>query len=308
LLLVLAPRRPERFPVVAEKLRQAGVNFSRRSERPEDVPLPGVLLLDSIGELAGLFERATVVFMGGTLAQRGGHNILEPAFFGKPVIVGPHMENFAAIIEEFSEARAVVKIDGPEALASSLEELLENPHQTAEIGQRAAALARAKRGTADRIAEQILMAADEGVPNPSRPLGARITLGPCLGYGRLAMRRTFRAVSRNPPNEVIQYRRDQHGRGGEVALRAVSGAQTERSRKESAILTRGYGRKSRLDVIVPGGESASVAQTGDEAQIFIRRGVAHVGIGANRYDVGRKMEQQLQPGVFLLDDGFQHFA
>ena len=75
-----------------------------------------------------------------------------------------------------------------------------------------------------------------------------------------------------------------------------------------AILTRGYGRKSRLDVIIPRGESASVAQTGDEAQIFIRRGVAHVGIGANRYEVGRKMEQQLHPGVFLLDDGFQHFG
>ena len=116
---------------LGKKLRQAGVDFVHRSERPEDVPLPGVLLLDSIGELAGLFERTTVVFMGGTLAQRGGHNILEPAFFGKPVIVGPHMENFAAIIEEFSEAGAVVKIDGPEALASSLEALLENPHLVA---------------------------------------------------------------------------------------------------------------------------------------------------------------------------------
>ena len=71
------------------------------------------MLLDSIGELAGLFERATVVFMGGTLPQRGGHNILEPAYFGKPVIVGPHMENFAEIMQEFSAADAVVKIDGP---------------------------------------------------------------------------------------------------------------------------------------------------------------------------------------------------
>src|SRR4030095_10207480 len=94
---------------------------------------PGVLLLDSIGELAGLFERATVVFIGGTLPHRGGHNILEPAYFGKPVIVGPHMENFAAIMEEFSAADAVITIDGPQALAGAVAELLDNPARATEI-------------------------------------------------------------------------------------------------------------------------------------------------------------------------------
>ena len=72
--------------------------------------MPGVLLLDSMGELGALFEHATVVFMGGTLASRGGHNILEPAYFGKPVIAGPHMENFAAIAEEFTSSGALVRI------------------------------------------------------------------------------------------------------------------------------------------------------------------------------------------------------
>jgi 3-deoxy-D-manno-octulosonic-acid transferase len=89
LLLVHAPRRPERFPVVAEKLARAGVPFVKRSRLPETLSLPGVLLLDTIGELAALFERADVVFMGGTLARRGGHNILEPAYFAKPVIGSP---------------------------------------------------------------------------------------------------------------------------------------------------------------------------------------------------------------------------
>ena len=78
--------------------------FTRRTAFAP-LPLPSVLLLDTIGELAALFERAGAVFMGGTLAQRGGHNILEPAYFGKPIIVGPHMENFAAIAEEFHDAR-----------------------------------------------------------------------------------------------------------------------------------------------------------------------------------------------------------
>jgi len=74
-----------------------------------------------------------------------------------------------------------------------------------------------------------------------------------------------------------------------------------------AILTRGYGRKSRLDVIVPRGESAPVEQTGDEAQTYVRQGAAHVGVGADRYEVGRRLERELKPDVFLLDDGFQHF-
>ena len=123
LLLILAPRRPERFDVAAEKLKRRGISFVRRSAlepqggadplvragrpRPAEADQgvgcgPGgpphlfaVLLLDSMGELAALFERATVVFMGGTLASRGGHNILEPAYFAKPVIAGPHMENFS---------------------------------------------------------------------------------------------------------------------------------------------------------------------------------------------------------------------
>ena len=308
LLLVLAPRRPERFSLVAEKLAQAGVNFTLRS-RKETVALPSVLVLDSIGELAGLFERATVVFMGGTLAQRGGHNILEPAYFGKPVIVGPHMENFAAIIEEFSEAAAVVRIDGASALASAVEALLENPERAADIGKRAAALAQGKRGTADRIAEQVLNAADEGLPNPSRPLDARITLGP---LARLWTAGNSANISRSKPRslqtEVISIGGLSMGGAGKSPFVLYLAKKLDEAGRNPAILTRGYGRKSRLDVIVPRGECASVAQTGDEAQMFIRRGVAHVGIGANRYDVGRKMEQQLHPGVFLLDDGFQHFG
>ena len=76
--------------------------------------------------------------------------------------------------------------------------------------------------------------------------------------------------------------------------------------RNPAILTRGYHRKShdRL-VIVPRGETASTELTGDEAQIYVRSGDAHVGIGADRYDTGRRMEETLSPDIFILDDGFQ---
>ena len=100
LLLMLAPRKPERFDLVARKLDEAGMRWVRRSAlslgRSGTRPT-GVMLLDSIGELSGLFSRADVVFMGGTLVDSGGHNILEPAMFGKPIVVGPHMENFRDI-------------------------------------------------------------------------------------------------------------------------------------------------------------------------------------------------------------------
>jgi tetraacyldisaccharide 4'-kinase len=308
LLLIIAPRRPERFPVVAAKLAQAGVSYVIRSQsRSFNVP-PGVLLLDSIGELAGLFERATVVFMGGTLPRRGGHNILEPAYFGKPVIVGPHMENFAEILQEFLAVDAVVKIDGPDALVSAVEALLENPSRAMEIGARARALAMAKRGTADHIVQQILAAADESVPDPPNTLEARLTRGPLAAIWSAGHSLNMsRANSRKLESTVISVGALIMGGAGKSPLVAHLAQKLADAGRNPAILTRGYGRKSRLDVIVPRGGSAPVEQTGDEAQAYVRHAAAHVGIGPDRYQVGYRMQRELKPDIFLLDDGFQHF-
>jgi 3-deoxy-D-manno-octulosonic-acid transferase len=116
LLLILAPRQPARFDVVAQKLARARLRYVRRSEmKPGDnirrVELPGVLLLDTLGELASTYRHANVVFVGGSIAPRGGHNIIEPAAAGAPVIVGPHMHNFAAIAGDFLAARALVQVE-----------------------------------------------------------------------------------------------------------------------------------------------------------------------------------------------------
>jgi 3-deoxy-D-manno-octulosonic-acid transferase len=308
LLLILAPRRPERFPVVAAKLAQAGVSFVRRSDNATGLRLPGVLLLDSIGELAGLFERATIVFMGGTLPQRGGHNILEPTYFGKPVIVGPHMENFADIIKEFSAGEAVVKIDGAGALANAVESLLESPARAVEIGTRARSLAMSKRGTADGVVERILVAADESVPDPPQTLEARITRGPLAAIWTAGHSLNIaRSHSKKLDMAVVSIGGLSMGGAGKSPFVAHLAQRLAEAGRNPAILTRGYGRKSRLNVIVPRGGSAPVDQTGDEAQMFIQRAGAHVGIGADRYEVGQRMERELKPDVFLLDDGFQHF-
>jgi 3-deoxy-D-manno-octulosonic-acid transferase len=308
MLLVLAPRRPERFPVVAEKLTQSGVSFLRRSEGSTDVKLPGVLLLDSIGELAGLFERATVVFMGGTLAHRGGHNILEPAYFGKPVIVGPHMENFAEITAHFVNSGAVVQIDQPEMLGAAVGDLLDNPAGSADIGSWARELVMEQRGVADRMVEQILAAADEAIPDPPHTLEARITRGALAAIWRAGHAANMsRASSRKLERPVISVGALTMGGAGKSPFVAHLAQRLADAGRTPAILTRGYGRKSKVDVIVPRGGSAPVEQTGDEAQTYVRQAAAHVGIGGDRYEIGRRMERELNPDVFLLDDGFQHF-
>ncbi len=308
-LLVLAPRRPECFEVVAEKLRRAGVDFVRRS----DLHGSGrVLLLDSMGELAAVFEHASVVFMGGTLASRGGHNILEPAYFGKPVIVGPHMENFAEIEREFSAARALVKISDSRALGDAVEALLQDHIRARQIGERARELALAKRGVVDRVAAAVLEAAGRGVCRPMRNLAARIALRPiaCLwAAGHHVNLKRRQASARRLDTRVVSVGGLTMGGAGKSPIVAHLAARLADAGRNPAILTRGYGRRASHEiVIVPRGATEPVERTGDEAQMLIRRAKAHVGIGANRYDAGRRMEAELRPDVFLLDDGFQHVA
>ncbi len=106
-LLIIAPRKPERFADVETLARQEGFRVVRRTElRIDDEPRADVVVLDTIGELARLFQVGTVVFVGGSLVDAGGHNILEPAVFGKPILFGPHMQNFAEIARAFLEHQA----------------------------------------------------------------------------------------------------------------------------------------------------------------------------------------------------------
>jgi 3-deoxy-D-manno-octulosonic-acid transferase len=306
LLLILAPRRPERFDVVAEKLKHAGLRFVRRTKL-DKLELPGVLLVDSIGDLAAMFARADVVFMGGTLARRGGHNILEPAYFAKPIIIGPHMENFAVIAKEFHAADALLRIENGDDLAGAVADLLADPKT---LGTRARDLAISKRGVVDRIAKEVWTACCNGVPDPSRTLPAQIVLQPlswlwAAGNRANMVRQLARRRSLSTP--VISIGGLTMGGSGKSPMVAHLAHLLRERGRNPAILTRGYHRKSHDQmVIVPRGEKASTELTGDEAQTYVRAADAHVGIGADRYDCGLRMERTLSPDIFLLDDGFQH--
>jgi len=161
-LLILAPRHPARFDAVAELLATQGKSYIRRTAlRPgaDDLvaPLtsPEVLLLDTIGELAGIFEVADLVFMGGSLVPTGGHNVLEPAYWGKPILFGPHMHNFRDIARLFLEAGAVVEVRDAAALATNCLHLLSDEARCQQLGAGAKRMLEKESGATARVVKRI---------------------------------------------------------------------------------------------------------------------------------------------------------
>lgn len=159
--LLIAPRHPERFSAVAELLAASGVKFSRRSAATESATDAQVILLDSIGELAAIYRFASVVFVGGSLVPVGGHNILEPALFAKPIIVGPHMQNFREITKEFLRREALIQLRETNAckqsqdLCRTFAELLNDPDRARQLGANARQAIEDNRGATARTVAAI---------------------------------------------------------------------------------------------------------------------------------------------------------
>jgi 3-deoxy-D-manno-octulosonic-acid transferase len=150
-LLVIAPRHPERFAEVAQLARDQAFVTVKRSDLPIDVePRADVVVLDTIGELAQVYQIATAVFVGGSLVDTGGHNILEPAVYGKPIVFGPHMHNFKEIAEAFIAQDAAVQVTGVGELEEALLGLLTDPVRRARLGAAARALVESNRGAKDK--------------------------------------------------------------------------------------------------------------------------------------------------------------
>jgi 3-deoxy-D-manno-octulosonic-acid transferase len=162
--LILAPRHPERFYEVELLATQMGFSVRRRSQRMTADPEAPILLLDTLGELAEVYHFATLVFIGGTLVRRGGHSILEPAGFSKPIVIGPSMENFLSIRDEFITQGAIRQITAGEEnpdlqkkqLLEVFLELLQNSLKREVLGNAAFSLLEKNRGAARRISEKII--------------------------------------------------------------------------------------------------------------------------------------------------------
>jgi 3-deoxy-D-manno-octulosonic-acid transferase len=178
-LLVLAPRKPESFDSSAEFIDESHRKFIRRSH----LPIPGlsvkqsdgdsktatipddvtVLLLDSIGELASLYGLADGAFVGGSLVSSGGHNILEPAAFGKVPVFGPSMENFAEMASRFVSAGAAIQVESPEDVGVAWIELFRDPDRMKKMSETARQLVTDSRGATDRVAAEIAKRLDGAV-------------------------------------------------------------------------------------------------------------------------------------------------
>ena len=157
LFLIIAPRHVERAAAILSELSPLNLRIVRRSELTgSGSQLPDLLLLDTTGELRDWYALATVVFIGKSLTATGGQNPVEPVLAGRPVVFGPHMENFAAITARWLAADAAVQVRDAAELRTQLATLLGDPARRATLAQRARALAAEHTGATTRTAETLL--------------------------------------------------------------------------------------------------------------------------------------------------------
>ncbi|HEY0765203.1 MAG TPA: 3-deoxy-D-manno-octulosonic acid transferase [Pyrinomonadaceae bacterium] len=160
--LMIAPRHPERFKEVASVIEKSGLSWSRRTDQPKPSDRDAtVILLDTIGELPATYELAQIVFVGGSIIDKGGHNVLEPAASGTAIVTGAHTHNFHAIVALMNEANALVQLPPLEGcpaadeIAHVFAKLLADPSERAELGRRAKQLVTDNQGATDKTMKLI---------------------------------------------------------------------------------------------------------------------------------------------------------
>ncbi|MFA4983745.1 MAG: 3-deoxy-D-manno-octulosonic acid transferase [Candidatus Omnitrophota bacterium] len=156
LRLLIAPRHPERAMQIEGLVRKAGFEAFATGRLAEGGTKDGkVFVVDSIGELMGYYAAADLVFVGGSLVKKGGHNILEPAVLAKPVIFGPYMFNFRDIVRMFLDNQAALSVRDSAELELGLRGLLDNPAKALDLGSRGRQLILANRGATGRVLKEI---------------------------------------------------------------------------------------------------------------------------------------------------------
>ncbi len=314
-LLILAPRKPDRFAAAAEIVSRRGHRCLRRTAANLSMALPPdieILLLDTVGELACLYQFASVTFVGGSLIPGGGHNILEPAACGRVPVFGPHMENFREMAAEFcAENAAHVVRSGGELGRVWLELLEDEPHRTA-LGQAARRLVERNQGATERTLDRLAAVLQESQPHPERARSllreALFPLAPIYGLAGWLRAKAYRRGmlrSHRLPATVISVGNLTVGGTGKTPFVGWLAECLLRDGKSAAILSRGYrglGRGSG-----PGNASPGFAAQADEPQLLQARlsGRVPIAQGRDRY---RAAQPLLARGVewFVMDDGFQH--
>ncbi|MEM1262270.1 MAG: lipid IV(A) 3-deoxy-D-manno-octulosonic acid transferase [Pseudomonadota bacterium] len=167
-LMVLVPRHPERFDELARLLRDRGERFVRRTSGSEVTAETAVYLCDTMGEVMSFYAACDVAFVAGSLVPIGGHNLLEPAILGKPVLTGPHNFNSEDIATRLSDAKACIIVESGDELAQTVAQLMERPNERTEFGARAQAVLNDNRGA---LRELLMLLA----PLITRPIAPQAT-------------------------------------------------------------------------------------------------------------------------------------
>jgi tetraacyldisaccharide 4'-kinase len=287
----------------------------RRSRLGEQSGRATALLVDTLGELSALYKRADLVFVGGSLNGWGGHNVLEPALFGKPIAVGPHMQNFREIADRLYAADGLLEIADADSLADAWRRLLNGTDEAAQLGRNAAEVARSARGAAARIVEQATTLLRESTPRVPPSFWARFLLTPFAAAwaGVARMRRKAYASGLLKTQALPRYTLciGNLTAGGTGKTPAVLKIVEELGRWDlsPAILTRGYGRKSKeASILLMPGDVRPATDIGDEPAILADRLFCAIGVGADRADVARQLLEQCPVDVFVLDDGYQRLS
>jgi 3-deoxy-D-manno-octulosonic-acid transferase len=172
--LMLVPRHPERFDEVTELVKEKGFRVKRRTEPPVGGEKADVLILDTLGELAGAYEFATVVFVGKTLVPWGGQSVMEPALYAKPIVVGASMTAFPGVAADFLAGKAMLQLTADhknpklqeQQLFEAFKELLQSPERREELGAAAEAVLDQSRGTTRHTVDQIAKVYPRILPDP----------------------------------------------------------------------------------------------------------------------------------------------
>lgn len=345
--LCLAPRHLNRCGAVEAELRGLGLIPLRRSRLPADGRSwrdpREVIVLDTMGELMNGYRAAAVAVMGGTLAPIGGHNLLEPAAAGCPVIIGPHAANQAAIADGLVAAGGAVRLQGVEEVTSALRALLRDAPRRVAMSAAARGYVAGQQGATERTMAVIDLVFSADRPSKHRTreavaLRARSAswlnasggvaaflktvlqpaawvYGAVMALRRAAYRRGWLA-SAQLPAPVVSIGNLTVGGSGKTPTVIALAEWLQAAGWSVGIVTRGYrGRREQDPLLVSDGRTvtADVGRAGDEAVLLARRlpGVS-VAVGRRRAEAGRlvlaEARHNVAPPLILMDDGFQHLA
>jgi 3-deoxy-D-manno-octulosonic-acid transferase len=330
LVLLLAPRHIERASQIEASVRARGLAVRRRSALTPTLPHLGggsgrgrVIVLDTRGELAQVYQYAVLTFVGGTLVSVGGHNLLEPALWGKPVFFGTHTDHCMEIAELLTSVGGGMQVVDEQALAAAMSARLRDRVSLRRMGEAAKSVVLGNRGSLQRSLDLIAGVLDRACPARPAALHPRSLLpqwflsGLAVLYG-LAVRARARLYrigwlpSRRLPCRVVSVGNLTVGGTGKTPVVIALVAQLLARGLRVGVLSRGYRRRSReAELLVSDGETvlAGPAEAGDEPYLIaVRCPRAVVAVGSDRYRLGRWVMDKHPIDCFILDDGFQHLG